>query len=277
MRKLKKKIDYNQEAFNILEEILKEYFNQFAALCQVKNNKKIQTFCDNTIRFAFKIGKTQNLIEKENLKRKMKIRVVSFLTYINNTYIKNRQSLTNFMMLLNTYDLIRNYAGVIEDSFRDNLNNEKLLKSLEILNKMNNVSINGIIDINEVILPNNIVEDFKSITKLLTSSLNKHLQYLLDFVNDNQLYNDLKTKITIKCDDLVKETKDYNIQSIKEDFSFYLAIKARLLACDFSQEEYKIETKTEEEIKKDLKYFKSNNTKINNLLKEYEKLLLEGE
>ena len=190
MKKLKKKYDYNKLAFELLKEILDEYFLTFSSLCNVKNSIKIKDFCDNCISRAYKIVKIKdNYIEKNKRIKALKLDIVSFITYIGNTVVKNKKSLNNFLMILNVYDLIRNYASVEKDEFREDLiENQILLKSINSLSELNNVKIQHLIDTNEVILPNEIIEDFNKIISLLKSSLNKHLIYLFDFVNDNQLF-----------------------------------------------------------------------------------------
>ena len=183
-------------------------------------------------------------------------------------------------MILNVYDLIRNYASVEKDEFREDLTeNQILLKSINSLSELNNVKIQHLIDVNEVILPKEIIEDFNKIISLLKSSLKKHLLYLFDFINDNQLFKELKNTVIENGQKIVEENKNYNLEPIKEDYAFYIAIKSRLLGLNFDLNEYITEANNDkmEEVKKDLKIFKSNNTKITNLLKRYEKLLLEGE
>ena len=79
-------------------------------------------------------------------------------------------------MILNVYDLIRNYASVEKDEFREDLiENQILLKSINSLSELNNVKIQHLIDTNEVILPNEIIEDFNKIISLLKSSLKKNM------------------------------------------------------------------------------------------------------
>ena len=281
MKKLKKKYDYNKLAFELLKEILDEYFLTFSSLCNVKNSVKIKDFCDSCISRAYKIVKIKdNYIEKNKRIKALKLDIVSFITYIGNTVVKNKKSLNNFLMILNIYDLIRNYASVEKDDFRkDLIENQILLKSINSLSELNNVKIQHLIDINEVILPEEITEDFNKIISLLKSSLKKHLIYLFDFVNDNQLFKELKSTVIDNGQKIVEENKNYNLEPIKEDYAFYIAIKSRLLGLNFDLNEYITEANNDkiEEVKKDLKTFKSNNTKITNLLKRYEKLLLEGE
>lgn len=281
MKKFKKKYDYNKLSFELLKEILDEYFLTFSSLCNVKNSIKIKDFCDNCINRAYKIVRIKdNYIEKNKRIKALKLDIVSFITYIGNTVVKNKKSLNNFLMILNVYDLIRNYASVEKDEFRkDLIENQTLLKSINSLSELNNVKIQHLIDTKEVILPNEIVEDFNKIISLLKSSLKKHLIYLFDFVNDNQLFKELKSTVIENGQKIVEENKNYNLEPIKEDYAFYIAIKSRLLGLNFDLDEYITEANNDkmEEVKKDLKIFKSNNTKITNLLKRYEKLLLEGE
>ena len=109
MKKLKKKYDYNKLAFELLKEILDEYFLTFSSLCNVKNSIKIKDFCDSCISRAYKIVKIKdNYIEKNKRIKALKLDIVSFITYIGNTVVKNKKSLNNFLMILNVYDLIRN-------------------------------------------------------------------------------------------------------------------------------------------------------------------------
>ena len=253
MKKLKKKYDYNKLAFELLKEILDEYFLTFSSLCNVKNSIKIKDFCDNCISRAYKIVKIKdNYIEKNKRIKALKLDIVSFITYIGNTVVKNKKSLNNFLMILNIYDLIRNYASVEKDEFREDLiENQILLKSINSLSELNNVKIQHLIDTNEVILPKEIIEDFNKIISFLKSSLKKHLIYLFDFVNDNQLFKELKSTVIENGQKIVEENKNYNLEPIKEDYAFYIAVKSRLLGLNFDLNEYITEANNDkiEEIK----------------------------
>ena len=284
MRKLKKRIDYNQKTFELLEETLGEYFITFSSLMQVKNKSSVSDFCDDCIKRAFNITKMRNnLIEKNRKIIKLKFDIISFITYIGNNFVTNKKSLNNFLLLLNIYDIMRNYAGVKEDVFRNNfLDNDKLIKSINTLSNIYNIDINKIIDLDEVVLPDEIIEDFKKSISLLNHSLRKHTKYLFDFVNDKQLSNELTENIkkeAIKIAKELEEIKDFQVKQVPEDTTIYIAIKSRLNSIDFIPKEYVVEDDEEigEKIKNDIKYFKTNNTKILNGLKRYENLLIKGE
>lgn len=280
MRKIKKQLDVSEEVIKLLNETLEEYYIPFSLMAK-SEKEEIKEFYDKVLSKAIKISKIKNgTQEKRNELIQLRFDVVSFISFYSAKYIKNKNSLNNFVLLLIIYETIKFFsAGEKKDYFKEEIkDNPRLLKSINSLININNIHLEKTIDVNDLIYPEDIIKDLEKVKKNLSNMLFKHLRYLSPFINDNQLEKDLINKITYQCQLLKKDLDfDHYDKTIREDFIIYIAIKSRLNSLKFDLDSYSGSGVVEEEIKKDIKYLKTNLTNLNKSLSNYEKLVLEGE
>lgn len=277
MRKLKNKNFTTDDKIGLLlEKLLPENdIELFMSLLNVKDKPDIVKQIDAILINAKYIIQLKDQKKKENLKRKLKKIIFDVLYIVKNKYIKNNLAIFNFVLLINTYDLVRSYLNIEEDKFRNDLNNEKFFKSFDKLYK--DIKDNVYIEKDDVILPDLILQDYQKIINLLNSLLNKNIKYLNNYINEINLIRELGSKIYFETKNILKENNKYKLGQVKEDYNYYLKIKSRLNSVHFNFDDYKTNIFEDDEIKKDIKVMKSNLTKIQNLLKNFEKLLLTGE
>ena len=280
MRKIKKQLDVSEEVIKLLNETLEEYYIPFSLMAK-SEKEEIKGFYDKILNKTIKISKIKNgTQEKRNELIQLRFDVVSFISFYSAKYIKNKNSLNNFVLLLIVYETIKFFsAGEKKDYFKEEIkDNPRLLKSINSLININNIHLEKKIDVNDLIYPEDIIKDLEKVKKNLSNMLFKHLRYLSPFINDNQLEKDLINKITYQCQ-LLKKNLDFDHydKTIREDFIIYIAIKSRLNSLKFDLDSYSGSGVVEEEIKKDIKYLKTNLTNLNKSLSNYEKLVLEGE
>lgn len=280
MRKIKKHPDESDECIKLLNEILDEYYIPFSLMAK-DSREEIRNFYNEILKRTLKINKLKNgTQEKKNECIQLRFDIVSFISFYSSKYIRNKNCLNNFVLLLIIYNIIQFFCPEKKiDYFKSEIkDNNRLIKSINTLIKLNGINLEKIIDKEDLIYPKDIINDLEKSKKTISNMLFKHLRYLSPFINDNQLERDLVRKINNQCSILRKDL-DFDVydETIREDFIIYIAIKSRLNALKFDKESYKHCGVIESEIEKDLKYLKANLTNLNKTLINYEKLVLEGE
>lgn len=280
MRKIKKQIDKTDEVIELLTTTLDEYFTPFMLMAK-SEKPEVKSFYDSILSRAMKISKIKNgTQEKKNELITLRFDTVAFISLYSAKYIKNKNCLNNFVMMLIAYNVIQFFsAGEKVDYFKTEIQeNNKLLKSVNNLIRLNWINLEKVVDKDDLIYPEDIIKDLEKVKKNMSNILFKHLRYLSPFINDNQLEKEIVNKIGYQCQ-LLKKELDFDAydEAIREDFLMYIAIRSRLNAINFDFDSYSGCGVVDEEIKKDIKYFKTNLTYINKNIKNYEKLVLEGE
>ena len=97
MRKIKKQLDVSEEVIKLLNETLEEYYIPFSLMAK-SEKEEIKEFYDKVLSKAIKISKIKNgTQEKRNELIQLRFDVVSFISFYSAKYIKNKNSLNNFV------------------------------------------------------------------------------------------------------------------------------------------------------------------------------------